>query len=56
MTKGHNQGKTNDAEPKKKTKGQDRKLSDSKKDKSPDQGRNSDRDPSGGRKGQNAVS
>jgi len=57
MTKRHNQDKkTNDADPKNKTKGQDRHLPDSKKDKSPDKGRNSDPDPSGGRKGQNSIS
>lgn len=57
MTKGHNQeNKTNDADPKNKTKGQDRHLQDSKKDKSPEKGRNSDPDPSGGRKGKNSIS
>ena len=56
MTKGHNQEKTNDADPKNKTKGQDRKLSDSQKEKSPNKGRNSDEDQSGGTKGQNAIS
>ena len=56
MTKGHNQGKSNDANPKDKTKGQDRHLSDAQKDKSPDKGRNKDdKDPSGGTKGRNAV-
>ena len=56
MTKGHNQGKTNDADPDNKTKGQDRHLKDSNKDKSPNKGRNSDPDPSGGRKGKNSIS
>lgn len=54
MTKGHNQGKTNDPDPENKVPGQDRHLPDSKKDKD-DKGRNSDPDPSGGRKGKNNV-
>lgn len=56
MTKGHNKGKTNDADPENKTPGQDRHLPDSKKDKSPDKGRSSDEDPSGGTKGKNSIS
>lgn len=56
MTKGHNKGETNDRDPKNKTQGQDRHLSDSKKDKSHKGGRNSkEEDPSGGTKGQNAI-
>lgn len=54
MTKGHNQGPTND--PEKHTKGQHRSLSDSKKDKSPNKGRNKDgEDPSEGTKGKNSI-
>lgn len=55
MTKGHNKGSTNDPDPKNKAQGQDRHLSDSKKDKSHDKGRNSDPDPSGGTKGKNSI-
>lgn len=54
MTKGHNQGKTNDEDPENKTPGQDRHLPDSKKDDSK-KGRNADPDPSGGTKGKNNV-
>lgn len=56
MTKGHNKGKNNDADPENKTPGQDRHLPDSKKDKGHDKGRNSEEDPSGGTKGQNSIS
>lgn len=56
MTKGHNQGKSNEENPKGKTKGQDQHLPDSKKDKSPDKGRSSGKDPSGGSKGKNSIS
>ena len=55
MTKGHNKGDTNDPNPQEKGQGQDRHLSDSKKDKSHDKGRNSDPDPSGGTKGKNSI-
>lgn len=55
MTKGHNKGKSNDADPENKTPGQDRHLSDSKKGKS-NQGRNADPDSSDGTKGQNSIS
>lgn len=54
MVKGHNQGKTNDVDPENKTKGQDRHLSDKKKDKS-NKGRNAEEDPSGGTKGRNSI-
>jgi len=54
MTKGHNKGPTND--PEEHTKGQHRSLSDSKKDKSPNKGKNKDEeDPSGGTKGKNSI-
>lgn len=53
MTKGHNKGPVNDQE--KHTKGQHKSLSDSKKDKSPNKGRNKEEDPSGGTKGKNSV-
>lgn len=57
MTKGHNQGKTNDVDPENKTKGQDRHLTDSQKKKENDkEGRNPDSDPSGGTKGKNSIS
>lgn len=54
MTKGHNKGPVNDQE--NHTKGQHKSLSDSKKDKSHDKGRNKDdEDPSGGTKGKNSI-
>jgi hypothetical protein len=60
MTKGHNQDKhkqTNPEEDKhKKVQGQHEHLKESNKDKSPNQGRSSGEDPSGGTKGQNSVS
>lgn len=56
MTKGHNKGNTNDRDPQSKGQGQDRHLTDSKKDKSHNKGRKSgEEDPGGGTKGQNAV-
>jgi len=58
MTKGHNQGpgKQQTAEGKgKDVDKQNSHLSDKQKNKSPNQGRNKDEDPSGGTKGQNAI-
>lgn len=55
MTKGHNKGKPNDPDPKNKVKGQERHLSDQKKNKAPDRGRNPNPDPSKGSKGKNSI-
>lgn len=55
MTKGHNKGRNNDADPKNKTPGQDRHLKEGNKDKNKDS-RNPDPDPSDGTKGQNSIS
>jgi hypothetical protein len=55
MTKGHNKGETNDRDPQNKGQGQDRHLTNKKKEKAPDHGRNPDPDPSEGTKGQNAI-
>lgn len=57
MTKGHNQGKTNDVDPENKTLGQDRHLSNKDKERKNDkEGRSPEKDPSGGTKGQNSIS
>jgi hypothetical protein len=60
MTKGHNQDRNKSTKPEAKHQpsqgqGQNRSLSDQKKDKSPNQGRNAEKDQSGGTKGQNAI-
>lgn len=56
MTKGHNKGHVNEVENKEnRSQGQDKHLPDSKKNKSPHQGRNKEEDPSGGTKGKNNV-
>lgn len=57
MTKGHNKGHVNEVEDKEnRSQGQDKHLPDSKKNKSPHQGRNSEEDPSGGTKKRNNIS
>ncbi|MCC9167657.1 hypothetical protein [Pontibacter harenae] len=58
MTKGHNQQPSKQTDPKAKNSDdlkQNHSLSDQQKDKSPNQGRSSGEDPSGGTKGQNAI-
>lgn len=56
MTKGHNKGISEDRMPEDKGQGQDRKLTDQKKNKSHNQGRNpKGEDPSDGTKGKNAI-
>ncbi|HEX8549598.1 MAG TPA: hypothetical protein VF691_21740 [Cytophagaceae bacterium] len=53
MTKGHNKGSNNGNTDN--GKGQDGHLKSSKKDHSPNQGRQKDKDPSGGTKGGNSI-
>ncbi|WP_168194080.1 hypothetical protein [Pontibacter sp. SGAir0037] len=58
MTKGHNQDRNEQRNPQPENRhdsGQNRSLSDQQKDKSPNQGRNSNPEQSGGTKGQNAI-
>ncbi|WP_018479732.1 hypothetical protein [Pontibacter roseus] len=59
MTKGHNQDKNKSQKPEAKKQsdqpGHNSSLSDQQKDKSPNQGRNKEKDQSGGTKGQNAI-
>lgn len=58
MTKGHNQShhkQTGKTPTNAANQDQNRQLKDQQKDKSPDQGRNKDKDPSGGTKGKNAI-
>ncbi|MDX5395114.1 MAG: hypothetical protein LPJ89_02420 [Hymenobacteraceae bacterium] len=58
MTKGHNQNIHKQTNPKAKSKddiGENRHLTDSKKNKSPDQGRSNNPNQAGGKKGQNAI-
>ncbi|HEY4649790.1 MAG TPA: hypothetical protein VIG72_00170 [Pontibacter sp.] len=58
MTKGHNQSqhKQSGSTPQNAARQDENKhLKDSQKEKNPNQGRNKDKDPSGGTKGQNAI-
>lgn len=57
MTKGHNQERSKQSNPEPRsstTQGQSHHKTDQKQDKSPDQGRNSNKEQSGGTKGKNA--
>ncbi len=54
MVKGHNKG-SNDPDPENKAKGQNRKLKESNKVKSPNKGRNKEEDPAKGSKGKNSI-
>lgn len=58
MTKGHNQERSKQSNPlprNEATQGQTNSKSDQKKGKSPDQGRNTNKEQSGGTKGKNAI-
>jgi hypothetical protein len=54
MVNGHNKG-SDDPDPENKTKGQNRSLKESAKDKNPKKGRNKNEDPSQGKKGKNNI-
>ncbi len=55
MTKGHNQGKPDEKDPKNKTRGQHEHLTNKDRENNEREGRNADPDPSDGRKGKNNV-